>query len=40
MFGALVMKNRVVGSQRRAKGSQTIGTMRAGSQHRAEIFNV
>jgi len=35
MFGALIMKNRVVGSQCRAIGSQTIGIMRSGSQHRA-----
>jgi len=35
MFGALEMENRVVGSQCRAIGSQTIGIMRSGSQRRA-----
>src|SRR6218665_2949532 len=34
LFGALVMKNRVVGSQCRANGSQTRSIMRAGSQRR------
>ena len=36
MFGALEMKNRVVWSQCRAIGSQTIGIVRSGSQRRAK----